>query len=92
MIRFGKLDPAKGSAEFNPELNRVTIDLDQLRRGPKWRRQLIALLAHELVHFFDWNIRYRCDAELWDKDTDVEELRASRVQEVILKALWYYDD
>ena len=68
---------------FSPAQMSISIDWDYLRQFKHWRRQAIALFAHELTHAFEWVIIYRRSASAWNSAEQPEQL-AEAVQDIVL--------
>ena len=66
---------------FNPRVfPYIHIDLNELRKLPYWRRQLVAILLHEFVHLLQFVFVYRCNINKWYKNAK-PELPAMLVQD-----------
>ena len=66
---------------FNPRVfPYIHIDLNELRKLPYWRRQLVAILLHEFVHLLQFIFVYKCNINKWCRNTKLE-LPAMLVQD-----------
>ena len=72
---------------FSPATGKITIDTTRLKTCPYWRRQWIAILAHELCHAFDWHVTYWKDGEAWNNAGRRLEKRANKIQDLVLITL-----
>ena len=68
---------------FCPARFRIDILWEPLREVPYWRRQALALFAHELVHAYQWLVVCRRDVLRWNELGDAERL-PDRVQDIVL--------
>jgi len=78
-------------AEFHPLKTNwhhidITINWPYVKTLKAWRRHLIAIYIHELVHAFDWFITCRRNMDAWLGLRNAEQ-RANRAQDIVLALL-----
>ena len=86
-IKFGRLTSGLGG-EYCPVTNIIMIDITTMQGFAAWKRQTIALLMHEFIHWADWHFLYRHDVEKWNKSENETEHRANKIQTIVLKVLF----
>ena len=74
----------KDLAWFDPRTRHIGFDLVGIKQCPKWRRQLLALLVHELTHVWEYFCLYRQDLERWNMGNCA---RADHAQDMVLRVL-----
>lgn len=88
MITFRRMRLPDGlGMRYSPSRGSIEIDMTTLRASPSWKRQFLALFCHELVHFWQWHIIYKHDAEGWNGDRERRESQADMVQDSVLHVL-----
>ena len=76
------------AAEYDPATDTISIDIDYIRSYFScWKRQVIAIIVHELTHWYQWHFVYQHDTELWNDDTDYQETQADHMQDFVLRVL-----
>ena len=72
--------------EFDPVKLTIEIDWVEMKKAYCWRRQAIALYAHELTHLFEWVFIFRFNCQKWNNNPDPEK-RAEFIQDIMLNLL-----
>ena len=90
MITFCRLPNGLGM-RYSPSRGRIEIDMMVMHRVFCWRRQVVALFLHELVHFWQWHCIYRNhDSDAWNNGRVAREIQADRIQDMCLHLMGVY--
>ena len=73
---------------FNPVDCSISIDIKRLRLDYPitWKKQLIGLYAHELIHLFEWLFVYRKSINNWNDAINPERF-PDFIQDSILRLI-----
>ncbi len=69
---------------FDPAKLKIEVDWEYLKGFQCWRRQAIALFAHEVIHIFEWVILCRFNVGKWNR---MDCHRANKIQDSLLHLL-----